>query len=95
MLFTGKQEIVRMSLDADDMVDVVIPLQQLHSVVACDWDSRNDHIYWTDMKTRSISTARWDGAGQRVSSSLTVSVYTRAYLRNGASDGCGTAPGNG
>jgi len=68
VLITGKQEIVRMSLDADDMVDVVIPLRQLHSVVACDWDSRNDHIYWTDVKARSISTARWDGAGQRVSS---------------------------
>jgi len=66
VLFAGKQVISRISLDTADLTDVVVPVTGLESVVALDWHSTTDHIYWTDVIDDSISTAQWDGTGQQV-----------------------------
>ena len=67
ILFARKRAISRISLDTDDMTDVVVPVTGLQSVVALDWDSSTtDLVYWTDDKQRTISSARWDGTQQQV-----------------------------
>ncbi|KAK2100495.1 Low-density lipoprotein receptor- protein 4 [Saguinus oedipus] len=57
-------DIRRISFDTEDLSDDVIPLADVRSAVALDWDSRDDHVYWTDVSTDTISRAKWDGTGQ-------------------------------
>lgn len=59
-------DIRRISFDTEDLSDDVIPLADVRSAVALDWDSRDDHVYWTDVSTDTISRAKWDGTGQKV-----------------------------
>ena len=59
-------DIHRISFDTEDLSDDVIPLADVRSAVALDWDSRDDHVYWTDVSTDTISRAKWDGTGQEV-----------------------------
>lgn len=59
-------DIRRISFDTEDLSDDVIPLADVRSAVALDWDSRDDHVYWTDVSTDTISRAKWDGTGQEV-----------------------------
>lgn len=59
-------DIRRISFDTEDLSDDVIPLADVRSAVALDWDSRDDHVYWTDVSTDAISRAKWDGTGQEV-----------------------------
>jgi len=66
MLFARKSDVRRISLDTEDRTDVVLPLTGLRSVVALDWDSRTDDIYWSDVSGNSVSRACWDGTKQQV-----------------------------
>ena len=59
-------DIRRISFDTEDLSDDVIPLAEVRRAVALDWDSRDDHVYWTDVSTDTISRAKWDGTGQEV-----------------------------
>ena len=59
-------DIRRISFDTEDLSDDVIPLADVRSAVALDWDSRDDHVYGTDVSTDAISRAKWDGTGQEV-----------------------------
>ena len=59
-------DIRRISFDTEDLSDDVIPLADVRSAVALDWDSRDDYVYWTDVSTDTISRAKWDGTGQEV-----------------------------
>lgn len=61
-----EMDIRRISFDTEDLSDDVIPLADVRSAVALDWDSRDDHVYWTDVSTDTISRAKWDGTGQEV-----------------------------
>lgn len=63
-------DIRRISFDTEDLSDDVIPLADVRSAVALDWDSRDDHVYWTDVSTDTISRAKWDGTGQEVGPSM-------------------------
>ncbi|CAO2579869.1 Low-density lipoprotein receptor-related protein 4 [Lemmus lemmus] len=64
LLFARRMDIRRISFDTEDLSDDVIPLADVRSAVALDWDSRDDHVYWTDVSTDTISRAKWDGTGQ-------------------------------
>uniref|UniRef100_A0A2K6K2Y9 LDL receptor related protein 4 n=1 Tax=Rhinopithecus bieti TaxID=61621 RepID=A0A2K6K2Y9_RHIBE len=66
LLFARRMDIRRISFDTEDLSDDVIPLADVRSAVALDWDSRDDHVYWTDVSTDTISRAKWDGTGQEV-----------------------------
>jgi hypothetical protein len=46
-----------------DRVDVVVPLKGLESAVAIDWDANGDFIYWSDVTTKTINRAKYDGSG--------------------------------
>lgn len=59
-------DIRRISFDTEDLSDDVIPLTDVRSAVALDWDAKDDYVYWTDVGTDSISRAKWDGTGQEV-----------------------------
>lgn len=59
-------DIRRISFDTEDLSDVVIPLADVRSAVALDWDAQGDYVYWTDVSTDSISRAKWNGTGQEV-----------------------------
>lgn len=63
-------DIRRISFDTEDLSDDVIPLADVRSAVALDWDSRDDYMYWTDVSTDTISRAKWDGTGQEVGPSM-------------------------
>uniref|UniRef100_A0AAR2JUY7 Low-density lipoprotein receptor-related protein 4 n=1 Tax=Pygocentrus nattereri TaxID=42514 RepID=A0AAR2JUY7_PYGNA len=66
LLFARRTDIRRISFDTEDMSDDVIPLADVRNAVALDWDSRDGHIYWTDVTTDSISRALWNGSKQEV-----------------------------
>uniref|UniRef100_A0A8D0BEN1 Low-density lipoprotein receptor-related protein 4 n=1 Tax=Salvator merianae TaxID=96440 RepID=A0A8D0BEN1_SALMN len=66
LLFARRMDIRRISFDTEDLSDYVIPLADVRSAVALDWDAKDDFVYWTDVGTDSISRARWDGTGQEV-----------------------------
>uniref|UniRef100_A0A672TRU4 Low-density lipoprotein receptor-related protein 4 n=1 Tax=Strigops habroptila TaxID=2489341 RepID=A0A672TRU4_STRHB len=66
LLFARRMDIRRISFDTDDLSDDVIPLADVRSAVALDWDSKDDYVYWTDVSTDSISRAKWDGSSQEV-----------------------------
>uniref|UniRef100_A0A8C3Y834 LDL receptor related protein 4 n=1 Tax=Catharus ustulatus TaxID=91951 RepID=A0A8C3Y834_CATUS len=66
LLFARRMDIRRISFDTDDLSDDVIPLADVRSAVALDWDSKDDYVYWTDVSTDSISRAKWDGSNQEV-----------------------------
>lgn len=51
-------------------MDVVLPLADVRSAVALDWDSEGEHIYWTDVTADAISRVSWDGKNQEVSAEL-------------------------
>ncbi|KAH0620749.1 hypothetical protein JD844_021479 [Phrynosoma platyrhinos] len=66
LLFARRMDIRRISFDTEDLSDDVIPLADVRSAVALDWDAKDDYVYWTDVSTDSISRAKWDGTGQEV-----------------------------
>uniref|UniRef100_A0A8C5MYQ0 LDL receptor related protein 4 n=1 Tax=Leptobrachium leishanense TaxID=445787 RepID=A0A8C5MYQ0_9ANUR len=66
LLFARRTDIRRISFDTDDLSDDVIPLSDVRSAVALDWDSTSDHMYWSDTTTDSINRAKWDGSDQEV-----------------------------
>lgn len=68
-------DIRRISFDTEDLSDDVIPLADVRSAVALDWDAKDDYVYWTDVATDSISRAKWDGTGQEVSYSQRLSSH--------------------
>ncbi|XP_049321599.1 low-density lipoprotein receptor-related protein 4 isoform X2 [Astyanax mexicanus] len=66
LLFARRTDIRRISFDTEDMSDDVVPLADVRNAVALDWDSKDGHIYWTDVTTDSISRALWNGSKQEV-----------------------------
>lgn len=76
-------DIRRISFDTEDLSDDVIPLADVRSAVALDWDSRDDHVYWTDVSTDTISRAKWDGTGQEVGPSVGPGPWGGQRLRDG------------
>uniref|UniRef100_A0A4W3JHK9 Low density lipoprotein receptor-related protein 4 n=1 Tax=Callorhinchus milii TaxID=7868 RepID=A0A4W3JHK9_CALMI len=72
LLFARRTDIRRISFDTEDRSDDVIPLADVRSAVALDWDAKGEYIYWTDVTTDSINRAKWDGTNQEtvVDSSL-------------------------
>lgn len=67
LLFSTRTDLRRISLNTADRSDVVIPLSNVVSAVAVDFDSEMDMIYWSDIGSDTISRARWDGSGEEVS----------------------------
>ncbi|KAK2082151.1 hypothetical protein P7K49_039376 [Saguinus oedipus] len=76
-------DICRISFDTEDLSDDVIPLADTRSAVALDWDSQDDHVYWTDVSTDTNSRAKWDGTGQEVGTSVGPGPQGGQRLRGG------------
>ncbi|GAB6033184.1 Low-density lipoprotein receptor- protein 4 [Chamberlinius hualienensis] len=67
LVFTRRSDIRYISLDnSDPDEDVVIPLKNVTSAVALDWESTNDLIYWSDVTTDAIYSSQLDGSEQKV-----------------------------
>nr|XP_006819580.1 PREDICTED: low-density lipoprotein receptor-related protein 4-like [Saccoglossus kowalevskii] len=66
LVFARRTDVRRISLDTEESSDVVIPLRDLHSAVALDWERTGEHIYWTDVTLNTINRAKWDGSEQEV-----------------------------
>lgn len=66
LLFARRTDIRRISFDTSDLSDFVIPLSNVRSAVALDWDSSDDYMYWSDTTADSINRAKSDGSGQEV-----------------------------
>ncbi|XP_078669811.1 low-density lipoprotein receptor-related protein 4-like isoform X3 [Branchiostoma floridae x Branchiostoma belcheri] len=62
LLFARRTDIRRISFDTREKADVVLPLGELRSSVALDWDSEEGHIYWSDVTADTINRAKWDGS---------------------------------
>lgn len=54
------------SKDPSKEVDMVIPLDGLKSIVALDWCSETDIIYWTDVGRSAIGKANLNGSNQEI-----------------------------
>ncbi|XP_078231746.1 low-density lipoprotein receptor-related protein 4-like [Callithrix jacchus] len=70
LLFAQRMDMRRISFDTEDLSDDVIPLADVCSAMALDWDSRDNHVYWTDVSTDTNNRAKWDGTGQEVGPSM-------------------------
>ncbi|XP_022244841.1 low-density lipoprotein receptor-related protein 4-like isoform X1 [Limulus polyphemus] len=66
LLFTRRNDIRWLCLECYDQLDVPIPLQNISSAVALDWDSDTNTIYWTDVTSDTINKANWNGSDQKV-----------------------------
>ncbi|KAG9475852.1 hypothetical protein GDO78_003967 [Eleutherodactylus coqui] len=66
LLFARRTDIRRVSFDTSDFSDFVIPLSNVRSAVALDWDSADDFMYWTDTNADSINRAKSDGSSQEI-----------------------------
>ncbi|KAL3843281.1 hypothetical protein ACJMK2_021223 [Sinanodonta woodiana] len=66
LLFTTRSDVRRITLNSPDQSDVVIPLSNIESTMAVDFDSTNDMIYWTDVGANTISRAKWDGNNEEI-----------------------------
>ena len=55
ILFAHRTDIRRISLDVEEVVDLILPLANLTGATALDWDSETDRIYWTDLKSNTIN----------------------------------------
>lgn len=66
MLFADRHNIHRLCLNCSDDTNVAIPLRNVTSAVALDWDSTTDSIFWTDVAHHSIQKAKWSGENQEV-----------------------------
>lgn len=61
LLFAHKSSIQSIPLGEEPSPNAVIPLGDLHSVVGLDWDGKTNRIFWTDIETKTIHSADWDG----------------------------------
>eukprot|EP00106_Octopus_bimaculoides_P021308 XP_014788750.1 PREDICTED: low-density lipoprotein receptor-related protein 4-like [Octopus bimaculoides] len=66
LLFSTKSDIRRISFDTAEMVDMVIPVGNLQNVVAVEWDSNANSVFWTDVSTDTIGRAQWDGSQSEI-----------------------------
>ncbi len=60
ILFAHRTDIRRFSLDTDVPADVILPLVNMSSSMALDWDDRTDQLFWTDIFLDTISVSRLD-----------------------------------
>jgi len=49
LLVAMKSSVRRISLDTDDMTDVILPLPDVHNVIALDLDITDNKLYYTDV----------------------------------------------
>lgn len=66
LLFATKKDVRRLSLDASELADVVIPLSGVSSAIGVEYDSVTDTIYWSDVDADIIGRANWDGTMEEV-----------------------------
>lgn len=48
LAYVGNFAIRQISLDTNDMLDVVLPFDSVMDVFAMDWDPVEDEVYWAD-----------------------------------------------
>ena len=65
-LFARRTDIRIISFDTLNNLDSVLPLKDVRSAVAVDWDPVERFIYWTDVMADTINRARIDGSDQQV-----------------------------
>lgn len=68
LLFSQKWSISRLGLEAEEWLDVVLPIPGLKNVRALEYDLATDFLYWVDGKAHAIRRARDNGT--QVSSPL-------------------------
>lgn len=56
--YVGNFAIRQISLDTNDMLDVVLPLERVMDVFAFDWDPVEDQMYWADNDEDQITIRR-------------------------------------
>ncbi|KAJ8299613.1 hypothetical protein KUTeg_023673 [Tegillarca granosa] len=61
LLFACRGSVRRISLDTQDQTDVLVPLPDLHNVIAVDYDYQESKIYYTDVHLDVIRRADLNG----------------------------------
>ncbi|KAL1116301.1 hypothetical protein AAG570_005796, partial [Ranatra chinensis] len=65
LLFARKKDLrLRSIQEGIPNYDIVLPIEGIKSAVALAWDSNNKAIFWSDMETATISTAKINGKDQ-------------------------------
>ncbi|XP_065647599.1 low-density lipoprotein receptor-related protein 6 isoform X3 [Hydra vulgaris] len=65
-LLVGRKADIRMiSLDVEEVVDIVLPIKEMQYANGIDYDILEQMVYWTDFNTKSINRAFLNGTGHR------------------------------
>ena len=64
LIFSTRNSIRRISLDTPDNTPVELPMTSLHNTIAIDYDHKDGRVYWSDVYSDVIRSARVDGSGR-------------------------------
>lgn len=53
--YVGDYVVHQISLDTHDMLDIVLPFENVLDVLAMDWDPVNDEMYWAENKFGEVT----------------------------------------
>ena len=65
LFLARRQDIRQISLDTPDYTDRILPIDHnaVKHVIALDYDTETQFVYWTDDEVRAIQRAKKDGSG--------------------------------
>ena len=80
MLFARRTDIRVLSFDSLNNLDSVLPLKDVRSAIAVDWDPVDKFVYWTDVMSDTINRAKLDGSEQQASTIRTNIMQFTVFL---------------
>ncbi|XP_067144345.1 low-density lipoprotein receptor-related protein 4-like [Centruroides vittatus] len=66
LVFTRRIDIRYLCLDCEEGISIVLPLKNISSAVALDWENEHGNIYWSDLTSDTINKANCNGSNQEV-----------------------------
>lgn len=65
LLFARKKDLrIRSLTEGTPNYDVVIPVDGIKSALSLTWDAKSNTIFWTDVESSAISSAKVNGSDQ-------------------------------
>lgn len=62
MIFAHRLDVRQISLDIDNLIDIVLPLPSISNVVTMDVDPRDGFVFWSDTDKKVIMRAHLNGS---------------------------------
>ena len=84
--YVGDYVVRQVSLDTDDMLEVVLPFENVLDVVAMDWDPINDEMYWAESYNDEITIRKGKMRPPFCEVFLLLSIYLQLGLFENLND---------